>query len=120
PAEKPEARRRTTAASTPRGDADKKVSPVLSLASTTGLGDTKALVQQLRTLVVTNRACLARSGGGELALKLTIDRAGKIVKVELVRGPAAALGCLRSAVAGLVTATKATGLSGVAEVVIAL
>jgi hypothetical protein len=66
---------------------------------------------------VANRPCLKT---GELALKLTIDGAGKVTRVELARGDAGALACLKSRLVGLVTATRAASHSGLVEVVIAL
>jgi Ca-activated chloride channel family protein len=90
--------------------------PIVTVASASGLGDTAALVRALRALVVANRACL----GGELALRLTIDGAGKVTKVEVVRGAAGALACLEPRLRALVSATRASSRTGVAEVVIRL
>jgi hypothetical protein len=89
------------------------------VAAATALCDTAALLQQLRALVTANRACLAPFAG-ELALKLTIDGAGKVTRVELVRGDAGALACLKGRVLALVTGTRAASRSGMAEVVIRL
>jgi Ca-activated chloride channel family protein len=114
PAHKPKAH----AASAPPSKPDvAPAAPTLTLISATGLGDTGALLQRLRTLVVANRACL---GAGELVLKLSIDGAGQVTSVELVRGSPSALGCLKRRVVGLMTGTRAATQPGVAEVVIRL
>jgi Ca-activated chloride channel homolog len=97
----------------------KESAPAVTVAGATGLGDTTALRQQLRALVAANRACLAPFSG-ELALKLTIDCAGKVTRVELVRGDAGALACLKGRVLALVTGTRAASRTAVAEVVIRL
>jgi hypothetical protein len=98
----------------------KKGALAVTVASASGLGDTGALVQELRKLLAASDGCLRHAGGGELALKLTIDKSGKVVKVELVRGPAPALACLKARVMHLQTTTRASGASGTAEVVIGL
>jgi hypothetical protein len=44
-----------------------------------------------------------------IALELTVDGAGKVVKVDVVRGDRRLLHCLTEKLQGAVTATRATG-----------
>jgi Ca-activated chloride channel family protein len=81
-------------------------------------GDTQALVRRLEALASERGACFAPPAAGELAVKLTIDGAGKVVKVERLRGDARLVACLKERLVGLVTATKAAGGTGTVEVVI--
>jgi hypothetical protein len=93
----------------------------VTLGTVSAVGDPQALLRQVQALLPRIDRCQGRPPGGELALKLTVDGAGKVVKVELARGPAAVLGCLRRHLLGLVTAARATGATpGMVEVVIRL
>jgi Ca-activated chloride channel family protein len=112
----------TPAAPKPEAAERKDEKPALRLvvSRATSLGDTAALARGLEQVIRGNSGCLSLFSTRELALKLTIDGAGKVVKVELVRGDARALACLKGRVLGLLTSTKAAGGSGTAEVVIRL
>jgi hypothetical protein len=98
---------------------DVSAAAAVTVARASGVGDTAALLRQLEQLVGKG-GCLSRHSTRELALKLTVDGAGKVTRVELVRGDARALACLKGRVMSLVTATKATGANGTVEVVIRL
>jgi len=117
----PPPRSRAVAKARPSESKDDKPASVVTVTSASAVGDAAALVKQLEQLMGRGGgACLMRVFTRELAVKLTIDGAGKVVKAELVRGDARALACLKPRVMSLVSATKAVGATGTVEVVIRL
>src|SRR5512145_336420 len=75
------------------------------------IGDATSLREAVaRALLRSASGCAA---AGEYRLKLTVDAAGKVVKVELLGAPdAASRRCVEQALTGLASGTKAIGSSG--------
>jgi Ca-activated chloride channel family protein len=103
----------------PEGAGSRTLRLGVTVTGTSGVGDPRALVERLKQLVRRGPACL---GGhhGSLTLKLTVDGAGKVIGVALVRGDRQVLACLEPSLTGLVSATKAAAQAGTVEVVMAL
>jgi hypothetical protein len=110
--EAPRARHR--AARGDRASRDKSVALTVvrfQSASASGLGDTSALQAAVQArLAVVGGACPGRPG--DVVLRLTVDAGGKVVGVEAVSGDALVTAYLRAQLAGLGSATRATGKSG--------
>jgi Ca-activated chloride channel family protein len=80
-------------------------------ASASGLGDTSALRAVIEArLAVVGGACPARPG--EVVLRLTVDGGGKVVAVDAVSGDKLVAAYLRAQLAGIGSATQATGKTG--------
>jgi Ca-activated chloride channel family protein len=80
-------------------------------ASASGLGDTSALQAAVQArLAAVGGACPGRPG--DVVLRLTVDAGGKVVGVEALSGDALVTAYLRAQLAGLGSATRATGKSG--------
>ncbi len=86
------------------------------------VGATGPLVEAIRAALGSGRAaCLSVSDIAKLIrLRLTLDAQGRIVRVELVSGDRHAEACLRSALAGLSSATVAQGAVATGTVEITL
>jgi Ca-activated chloride channel family protein len=97
-----------------RDDAPRSpAAPALSLHGETaaGLGDTAPLRAALEArLQAVRQGCPARAG--KVVLRLHVDATGKVVAVDAVSGDAAVAAYLRAKLAGLTSATRATGPAG--------
>jgi Ca-activated chloride channel homolog len=85
---------------------------VVTASGASSLGATGPLVEALRAALAAGRgACLAAVAdlGKPIRLRLTIDAQGRIARVDLVTGERGAAACLRAALAGLSSATRAEG-----------
>ena len=96
-----------------KDDAPKTPAAAVVWAVTAGksntVGASGPLVEAIRAALASGRAaCLAASSAGKpIRVRLTIDARGAIVRVELVAGDRNAESCLRAALVGLASATKA-------------
>jgi hypothetical protein len=85
-------------------------SPVCSVKVTPGkahnLGDSKALLAVIRR-VATQQGCLQAKPGSTLRLRITVDGAGKIAKVERLTGDEAIAAAIASKLTGESSTTTA-------------
>ena len=81
----------------------------MTAGSAHGVGGTAPLVAAIRAALASGRArCLAASDVSKpIRIRVTVDAQGRIVRVELVAGDRTAESCLRTALAGLSSATTA-------------
>jgi len=93
-----------------KDDARQAITWTVSAGKSTTTGASGPLVEAIRAALASGRApCLAASAVGKpIRVRLTIDARGAIVRVELVAGDRNAESCLRAALVGLSSATKAT------------
>jgi len=103
-----------------RDEADKDltrgmVRVVVADAKAAGLSDAKELLQALQERLQ-KAAASCGATAGTLELKLTVDRSGKVVKVEVVRTSAGVLGeCARKTLTGMSSKTVSTAATGTYE-----
>lgn len=85
-----------------------------------GLGDTSALVKEIeKQLQRIAKSCAA--GQATFKLRLAVDKAGRVTKVEVLEGADRKLEtCLAKALTGMSTATKATAGAGTFEMTVKL
>jgi hypothetical protein len=85
---------------------------VLALGSS-GLGDSASLVREVEARLRKEPAARCGAAGADVELRLTVDRAGKVVKVEILKGSGPGVDrCLEAHLAGLRSATRALDAKG--------
>ncbi|MGC4120950.1 MAG: VWA domain-containing protein [Myxococcales bacterium] len=80
----------------------------------TGLGDTRALLAEIDKVLQGASDCT----GTSVRLRLTVDKAGKVLKVEVVTGDAKLGACLQGKLRNLSSASVADGATGILEIVV--
>lgn len=80
----------------------------------TGLGDTRALLAEIDKVLQGAGDC----GSASVRLKLTVDKAGKVVKVEVMTGDAKMGACLQAKLKGLSSASVSDGATGTLEILV--
>jgi Ca-activated chloride channel family protein len=99
---------------------DEEVEPRLSPSPTLfivdvqarSLGDLKPLIQAIEAKLASAKCAKA---GAALKLRLTLDKAGKVAKVEILSETGGVAACVKKALEGLSSATLPSGDSGTLE-----
>jgi hypothetical protein len=112
----PPARRKSSLAYAEEAEPDDAIAARLSIVDlkATGLGDTRALLAEIDKVLHNARDC----AGASVRLRLTVNKAGKVVKVEVVNGDAALGACLQGKLKSLSSASVSEGATGTLEIVV--
>jgi hypothetical protein len=103
-----------------RKSGDKARSEACSVTVKVDKADGASDPQALRTLVERAASAVACSAPGPVKLRITLDKAGKIVKVEVVSGDKKAGEALVRKLRGATSTTRAAGDKATVEVTIAV
>jgi Ca-activated chloride channel family protein len=81
----------------------------------TGIGDTRALLAEIDKVLQSAGDC---ASAASVRLRLTVDKAGKVLRIEVVTGDAKLGACLQGKLKGLSSASLSEGATGTLEIVV--
>jgi hypothetical protein len=93
---------------------DRRAAPSLEVRalSSTAISSAEALVTRVKLALAGASGACGLAGGAAIELRLLVDAKGKVTAVDLVRGEARQLACLRRRLLGLASDTRAQGGRG--------